>query len=329
MTLTKEQIQSVTFGVAEIYFDEAGAHFYRIRKEQCAHIHAFNSDFGMKSTATAGVRLDFYTDSEYFSFAYTVKKGSSRTFYNFALYIDGKPYALYGENPATKFAGEYAVTLPTGNKRITLFLPCLFSATLTSVALSNGASITPFTPAKRFIFHGDSITHGYDAFSPANCYANRLALFYGAEIYNYAIGGATFDTRMLDEANVPKSDAVFVAYGTNDWKLKGSFEEFSNDCDAFFQKLVTIYTGVPVFAILPIWRNNYAMDTNTATFAEIRAEVARLAQKYGARVIDLWDTIPQDLAFFSDGLHPNDEGFVYYANGVKHALQDIFTEKTV
>lgn len=327
MILTQKQISSVAFGATEIYFDKASAHFYRIRKEQCERIDDYNADFGMKSRATAGVRLDFYTDSEFFGFSYTLKNGSSRTFYNFALYIDGKEYALHGESHVKNFAGEYATALPAGNKRVTLFLPCLFATTLTSVTLSDGAHVTPYSPKKRIVFHGDSITHGYDAFSPALCYANRLAMAFHAEIFNYAIAGETFNPLMVDEANAREANAVVIAYGTNDWKKKPSLSALISDCEAFYAKLRGVYPATPFVAILPIWRDGYETDTAVGSFQTVRAELARIAQKYGATVIDLWDTIPHDLAFFSDGLHPNDEGFALYAKGVQPTLSAILEDK--
>lgn len=322
MQLTNEQIRSVTLGAAEIDFQDGFAVFYRMHRAQAERIANFNADFGKKAYATAGVRLDFYTDSEYFAFSYAVQAASSRTFYNLALYIDGKEYALVGENPAKNYQGEYQTRLPQGEKRVTLFLPCLFSAKLQNITLSDGASITPFLPKRRLVFHGDSITHGYDAQSPANAYANQVAYALDAEIFNFAIGGATFDIRMIDESTNFNADAVFVAYGTNDWAHRTSMQEFSANCEAFFQTLARLHKGVPVFVILPIWRANCATDSPVGSFQAAKDEIRRIANKYpNTQIMDLADDIPHELSLFTDGLHPNDTGFAYYTKGVLNKIK--------
>lgn len=322
MQLTNEQIRSVTLGATEIEFEDGFALFHRMHRAQTERIAGFNADFGKKAYATAGVRLDFYTDSEYFAFSYAAQAASPRNFYNLALYIDGKEYALIGENPVKNYRGEYQTRLPQGEKRVTLFLPCLFSAKLKNITLSDGASITPFVPKHRFVFHGDSITHGYDAVSPAKAYANQVAYALDAEIFNFAIGGATFDIRMIDESTNYNADAVFVAFGTNDWAGRTSMQEFSAHCEAFFQKLALLHKDVPVFVILPIWRFDCATKRPVGSFQDVKDEISRIAKEVvHAQILDLADDIPQDLSLFTDGLHPNDAGFAHYTKGVLNKIK--------
>lgn len=241
MILTNEQICSVALGAAEITCSPLGVDFYRMRKAQAEAIRAFSADFGNKAYATAGIRLDFYTDSEFFAFAYDdAKAASSRKQYYFTLLVNGKEVALVGEENAAALAGEARVALPQGNNRVTLFFPNVFRARIKRVELSD-ASFEPFRPERRFVFHGDSITHGYDARSAANSYANRIATACNAEAFNFAIAAACFDPRMIDETNDHNADAVFVAYGTNDWAKKSNFAEFSSDCEAFFRKLTSLH----------------------------------------------------------------------------------------
>lgn len=323
MILTNEQIRSVALGAAESVCSPLGVSFYRFRIAHAEAIDGFSSDFGMKAYATAGIRLDLYTDSEFFAFAYDdVKAASSRKWYYFTLLVNGEELARVGSELTTT-TGELRVALPKGRNRVTLFFPNLSRARIKTVELSDGAKFKPFKPERRFVFHGDSITHGYDARSAANSYTNRIATACNAEIFNFAIGAACFDPRMIDETSDYKADAVFVAYGTNDWAKKGSLAEFSNDCEAFFRKLNSVHKGAPLFVILPIWRYNYQDEKPVGDFHAARKEIARIATSSypNARIVDLWENIPKDLALFSDGLHPNDDGFVYYANGVLKHLQ--------
>lgn len=323
MQLTNEQICSVALGAAETFLSQDGVEFYRMKTAQAERIAAFNADFGKKAYATAGIRLDFYTDSEYFAFAYdNAQSASSRLGYYFTLFVNGVETALIGEETATAFTGAYRAELPKGKNRVTLFFPNLFRARIKSVELSDGAFFERATPKRRFVFHGDSITHGYDAQSPANAYANRVAYALDAEIFNFAIGAAMLDIRMIDESDGYNADAVFVAYGTNDWAHRTDMQEFSEYCEAFFEKLTALHKTAPVCVILPIWRSDYDAQKPVGSFQEAKDELIRIAKKYeNTQILDLFDDIPHELSLFTDGLHPNDAGFAYYAKGVLNKIK--------
>ena len=324
MILNKKQLHSVIFGAPQIDCNDSVVSCYRFSKKQIARIASSSQDFAMKAKSTSSVRLDFYTDSEYLAFSYAnAQKAGSRPWYYFSLYVNEKPFAIFGEEQLTKTANTQRFELPAGEKRITLFFPNLFRADILSLELSDGASITPFTPKRRIIFHGDSITQGYDSKDPALSYVNRLAIAWDAEIINYGIGGATFNAKVIDETIVPKADAVFVSYGTNDWKTRPSFQLFVTGCTDFFKKVASVYPNLSVVTILPIWRFNYKDEYPVGDFMAARQEIARIAKATAnANVIDLWQDIPQDLMFFTDGLHPNDDGFAYYANGVNNKIKE-------
>jgi lysophospholipase L1-like esterase len=172
-------------------------------------------------------------------------------------------------------------------------------------------------PKTRIAVYGDSITQGYDAQSSANNYVNRLAYALTAEVFNYGIGGAMFDARLIDGEHVPNVDAVIVAFGTNDWSKRGSMAELSAGCRSFFERIVECYPNATLYAVLPIWRKNYLDEKPVGSFESAREEIARIVKSFNnTHVIDLFDEIPHDLSLFRDGLHPNDSGFAYYAQGV-------------
>ena len=318
MKLTTKQIQDITFGYVQAEETESGLAFYRFTKAHTDFIYTYSGDYGTKSKATSSIRLDFYTDSDFFRFAYAnAQKASSRPWYYFSLYVNGELVSTFGEDTLINGLGSCECALPKGNNRVTLFFPNLFRADVTAVEVSDGASVTPFKPKHRIVFHGDSITHGYDAKNPALSYVNRLAMAWDAEIINYGIGGARFDERIIHEETSPSADAVFVAYGTNDWKCSKSWENLEIACKTFFKKLVRVHKNTPVFAILPIWRCNYKDETPSGDFMSVRQNIAKIAKEIAnATPIDTWDDLPQDLDLFTDGLHPNDNGFAYYAKAV-------------
>ena len=318
MKLTLEEIKSLAFGFVESTIENGGIEFYRFSTQQFLCVDALKSDYGVRAKAQASIRLDFETNSEYFSFAYdNVQKTSSRSWYYFSLLVDGKPTALIGEDNATACRGSYQTVLPKGNKRITLFFPNLYRARIQGIELSDGSYIKRMETKKRFVFYGDSITHGYDAKSSNNSYVNRIAYAMNAEVFNFGIGGAVFHPRMIDDTKDYNADAVFVAYGTNDWAHRQNMEELSIYCEDFFTKLVSVFKNIPIYVILPIWRANYQDVKQTGTFQAVKDKIIQIAKKYeNTQIINLFNDIPHELSMFSDGLHPNDDGFAYYAQGV-------------
>ena len=124
-----------------------------------------------------------------------------------------------------------------------------------------------------------------------------------------------FDMRMVDTSTDYNAEAVIVAYGTNDWSKWKDAQTFSENCSKFFETLMPLHKNVPVFVILPIWRFNCDAQKPIGTLQDAKAEIARIASGYkNVKIIDIYDVVPHEL--FTDGLHPTDDGFAYYAENV-------------
>lgn len=320
MILSEKQICDITLGALEIYRDESGIYrFKRMTDRQAAEFLRENIIFTGKPTATSGVRFDFYTDAEYVSFKFDkVKRGSSRNYYSFDLYINGA-LTQTALKDISDTSGEIYQKLYGKNNRVQLFLPCIATGGISEVELSDGASLTPVVPALKMLVLGDSITQGYDAHMSSCCYANIMARELDAEIINQAIGGARFYKEQLEYTG--EYDAVTVAYGTNDWSGRESFEDFYNHCDEYFKTLSELYPNAKKFAILPIWRKHWYYEKPTGNFFTCRKVISDIAEKCGIIPLDSIDYVPHDSTFFEDQtLHPNDIGFVAYA---KNLLADL------
>ena len=324
MILTNQELSTVVFGACEKEQSENGVKFFRMTQKQALAFTNHSADLTKKTSATAGIFLDFYTDSDFFAFAYdNAEHGASRPWYYFELLIDGESVALIGEENAERKKGEFFKELKKGVKRITLVFPCLFSARLVKVELSDGATITPVKKKNKILFFGDSITQGYDSKCPSENYVNRILLKTDSEGRNLAIGAACFWADTIPDDYDFNPDFVFVAYGTNDWNYKTAFTEFKQDCTAYFEKLNRLYGEKPFFVILPIWRSNYMENHPVGDYEKVRSTIAEISSSYkNVTVIDLWDTLPHELSLFTDGLHPNEKGFAVYAEAVLKALRD-------
>ena len=287
-----------------------------------ARIQENNQSYGIRAWATASILLDFYTDSTCFGFSFDeVKQASAREWYYFSLYINGKKYADIGEEKAALCEGKYYTDLPVGRKRITLFFPNLFRARLNAIELSENATVEAVEKQRKVLFIGDSITQGYDAKCAANSYVNRLAYINDWEVVNAGIGGARFEDYWIDENSSYEPDEIFVALGTNAWKWNTK-EVFTQTCEKFFEKLSMVYSNKPIFVMLPIWREESYSQLFQGTFIEGRELLAKIVKQYPQiQIIDLWEHLPQDKKYYSDGVHPNEQGMEFLFKELSNALK--------
>ena len=322
MDLNLQQLQTITLGALNIREEEDGFHFDRMTPTQVINFTQAEEEFGPKCEVSSGVRLDFYTDSPILALRWhKAELVCGRTFCYFDVLVDGQLLVHSGTMDCTaEPAGDFCVALPEGMHRVQVFFPGLNKMVVAAVTLADGATVMPHRSAKRILFHGDSITQGYDAIFPSGSYANLLARHYDAEILNQAIGGAMFDPAVVQP--VGAFDFVVVGYGTNDWSKK-TFADFTADAAAFMARLSVIYGNLPVFVILPIWRGDTDRTDTAGDFMECRALLGRFAASQGFHVVDDYDLVPHDPRLFGDGyLHPTNAGFQLYAQRLIEVIDE-------
>lgn len=313
MELTLSQLRSITLGTLEITQEEDGFHFYRMKASQTAAFIRATENFGPKTLATSGVRLDFYTDSSRFSLSWHKAMTTTRKMLYFDVLVDGVPELHCGTmDCGARPDGGFTLSLPEGTHHLQVFFPTLTVPVIRCVTVDDGASLVPHKASMRFLIHGDSITQGYDAKHPCGCYANLLARHYNAEILSQAVGGACFNPEVIEP--VGDFDFVLVSYGSNDWSKKDAIA-FKADAAAFMDRLNEFYGHIPRFLVLAVWRGDINEKTVTAgDFMECRELLREMALSRGIQPLDDFDLLPHDTYLLSDGyLHPNDQGFVPYA----------------
>ena len=86
--------------------------------------------------------------------------------------------------------------------------------------------------------------------------------------------------------------------------------------------LNTLYREAEKYVILPIWRADINEHQEfTYSFEDIRNMIKDIASKYPIKILDIFDLIPHDPKLYYDGyLHPNEMGFVYYADEIEKYL---------
>ena len=267
MKLTLNQIREITKGAVRIEEENGEIRFYRFTKEQEELYKVTNEDFYIKTFATAGVKLCFKTDTKSLYLKVNTQKASSRRYFSFDIYADGRYVDWLDNFSDIELPVNYTtVELPLGSfsktvqfedgiKTVCIYFPWSVAAAIEEISVDDGCLIEPISIPKRILVYGDSITHGYDALHPYNRYASRFAEALGAEEVNKAIGGEMFfpELAKLKDDFVP--DYITVAYGTNDWN-KIDEETFKNNCRDFYTTLSKNYPDSQIFAITPIWRKD-------------------------------------------------------------------------
>ena len=324
MKLTKEQLFACARG-AVYATEEAGAvRLHRFTPAQEEYYRNYNEEHYARSFATAGIVLEFDTNSENLSLAVTCRKGSSRHWFVHSIFVNGERMGeLRGKYREREvFDADGSWELGVGVKRVKIVFPWSSGSYIRALSLDDSASFAPVKPEKTALIYGDSITHGYDAKQPENSYASILAEHLGMNCINKAIGGAVFRPDMAVLKDDLQPSVITVAYGTNDWSGVNN-EKLVENATGFYTALRENYPDAPIVMLSPVWRKNWDSERPAVAFRQIPEIFAKIAEQVGnAYVVDCFDFIPHDPANYSpDVLHPNDDGFAHYARGVIEAVQ--------
>ena len=327
MKLSFEQIQKITKGAVSVTRDEGKIKFHRFTEEQEKYYFEADKDFYKKTFATAGIRLEFKTNSETLSLKVDVSAASSRTFFSHDIKINGELRYSLASDFSTSADGHMTVegsyALGAGEKDVCIYFPWSAASKLLALELDNGATVIPVEYSRRMLIFGDSITQGYDAAKPCNAYSAILTDALGAEARNKGIGGELFKPRLAELSERFSPEIITVAYGTNDWMCRQSKEDFDKNAEAFFKNLAKAYPDAKIFALAPIWRGNADRSTRVGEFSYIAEKLASISEGIlNMRVINCIDFVPHSAEMFvPDVLHPNDLGFSHYAENAIAAIK--------
>ena len=333
MKLTLEQIKSITCGAVRILQEEKGVRFWRFTEEQEVMYYDTRVLTGMnyktRSSASAGVKFAFRTNSTKLYLCVEAEKGTTRTYYDFEVLVngvsvgtlnnhDGKPYPLgrpkYVYSLAEN-AKEFA--LGSGEKLVEVYFPWSVCPFVKAVELDDGATIEPVKRPKTLLVYGDSITQGYDTFAISRHYIPQLAKMLDADVVNKAVGGEIFHPPLAKLKDDFDPDYISVSYGSNDFR-KTDGATFFDDCKAFYTSLRENYPQAKIFALTPVWRGDLDEESVFGDFMSVDAMITEAVKDIpNVFVIHGYDFVPHEPRLFAElYLHPTDEGFAYFAKNV-------------
>ena len=325
MKLTVEQIRALTKGADRVFEENGGVCFRRFTEEQEELYSQVSKDFYGKTFATAGVRLEFVTDSRFLSMTYSASSSSSRKHFNCDIAVNGRTVYSLGDHLDSAPNGMPTVSggceLGEGEKKVVVYFPWSASLKLISFELDDGASVTPVEHSLKMIMFGDSITHGYDAANPSLSYASLVTDMLDAESINKGIGGEVFRPELARLKDSIEPQIITVAYGTNDWSTQKK-ETFEDNCREFYTQLSRNYPNARIYAMTPIWRGDYRRSRPVGDFEYVKEFISQVADELpNVEVIDCSDFVPHDARLFSyDILHPNFLGFRYFAEALAERI---------
>ena len=329
MRLDLEQIKRITTGAVRVEEEDNGFIFRRFTDEQ-SELYRITSDaFYDRVLTTAGIRFMFRTNSKSLRLCVFVEKRTSRSYFSFDVYADGKAVGYIDNFSDVELPenytevelsfGEYSkeFDLGCGDKTVCVYFPWSVLCWVRFVEIDDDAYIDPIKPSKKLLAFGDSITQGYDALRPSGRYASLLADKLKAEEINKAIGGEKFFPALAEIADDISPDYVTVAYGTNDWSMT-SEEDFKERCRKFYKTISEKYPNARIFALTPVWRKDYQTEKIFGPFENVEKDICEaVSDLSNVTLICGYDLVPKDSKFYADlRLHPNDAGFVHYAENL-------------
>lgn len=267
---------------------------------------------------TAGIRLEFKTNSDFISFDYKTYKGTClwERSNSLDIWVDGVLLSVLHLKDAK---GNVHIKLPIGDKRVSIYLPndCQFSIKNFTV---DGSYKSVKDKGQRVLVIGDSITQGYGAMFSSGSYFNELQRITGYNMLNQGIGGYRCEPQDLMYVDGFEPDKIITFLGTN-WYNVESYD-YENATIDFYKKLTEMYPNKQILAISPLWRGDDGLDLERFKWCvEI---VKRECKKYAnITLVDGFTLVPNVEDCYCDKLHPNEYGCLLLARNLHKEMKKI------
>lgn len=247
------------------------------------------------------------------------------------LYIDGVYYstaiATKDASNSTPIEHVYFENLPRQEREMTLYLPLYKPVKVLGLGLDSDVKIAkahPFSVPKPVVFYGTSITQGGCASRAGLSYQAILARQLNIDFVNLGFSGNGKGEPAV-AAMVAEIDAsVFVLdFAQNNPTIESLREVY----EPFLTTLRAKHPQTPVIMITPI-----SSSRETSRLDQMRQHIRQLAARriaQGDRLLTLVEGPsllgPDRLDGLVDGVHPNDLGFQWMADGLAPQIASVLS----
>jgi len=181
-------------------------------------------------------------------------------------------------------------------------------------------------PEKTLLVYGTSITHGACATAHSICYAQLLGRFLNVNLLNKGMGGSCMNEPEVAEYFA--SDAIHydALYLENALNMSGLDEEMERNIGYLLKCVRAARPNLPIY-MLTCFPNSTvvagevafpAIKTTDATVENIRGDQVtyKLAKRYGCKIIEGFEMLPDFTATTHDMVHLSDYGHIMAATNI-------------
>lgn len=331
MQLSAQQMTPLALGYQNWLLHEGAWRPERMPK-QMQPLYEVTNDARKRMLCTSGVRLRF--DSDTTRLAIKLAYGIAvRAHFKFDLFVDGNRVKEVGfgpDNGDTVWEGVIFENTQKQKRTFDLWLPHVAQADVISMEVDDNSLVQPAAPLPvNWLIYGGSITQGMVSTLPTRHAYAIAALQHDAQIFNLAVGGAKCELSLASLVPEGNFDLVSIAYGTNDFIVGVSLQEYHDNTRALVEKCLRKFPEAVVLVITPTpWVGRTEPNKNGQYLSDYRTALAPLAQlNKRVKVIDGMALVPDEEGMFVDMVHPNDEGFLHYGRVLGEHVKNALLQK--
>ena len=207
--------------------------------------------------------------------------------------------------------------------RVTIYLPILYELAFSDFSLGSWLPVEP--EEKKLLVIGDSIAQGLRGAYPSMGISVSIARALGMDYLNTAVGGEYHRGDITDTLPDYAPDRIFLHLGTNDVNRLDPEDISMLRIRACYDAIRRRWPGVPVDAVTPVWRTEFAngsqLGRKRLAWADMtRDQMMQAGAEAGFTIHDGMRLSPNARTALADHCHPNDLGFMLYTQNLLREL---------
>lgn len=304
------------FGVEEIIHSDDRCIFERFPKPISEYLDAKSEHSRTRAHCPSSVKLRFISNTKKIKIKLQYG-GPARPFFKGVLVTNQQEFSFGPDEKQESWEGIIYNSPETNRQTFEIFLPHLCITELLSIEIDSDANIEPAPLAQyQWLAFGDSITQGIVVPLATQSYVGLVCKSLDADVRSISVGGATLDEElaMFESCDQDQFDFISIAYGTNDFALSIPLDTFQNNARKLIESL-NEKSLRPIVLISPLtWANREEPNDKGLYLEAYRDILSPLASQYeNVHLLNGSELIPNHSKYFSDDVHPNEEGFLLYA----------------